>query len=145
MDPVVGRTFKGATKSVAVEADAITISYRALYHGFKGDKRIPLSSITAIQFKEPGGWLAGYIQFSIKGGIEWRGAVNQDENAIQFDSKDAAEFRAVRDYIQSRMAIEKGFNPVPLVADELTKLASLRDRGVLTAEEFAAQKTKLLD
>ncbi len=29
-------------------------------------------------------------------------------------------------------------------ADELTKLAGLRDSGVITDEEFAAQKTKLL-
>jgi hypothetical protein len=29
-------------------------------------------------------------------------------------------------------------------ADELTKLAALRDSGVLTDEEFAAQKSKLL-
>jgi hypothetical protein len=29
-------------------------------------------------------------------------------------------------------------------ADELTKLAALRDNGVLSAEEFAAQKAKLL-
>jgi hypothetical protein len=31
-----------------------------------------------------------------------------------------------------------------LVADELTKLAGLRDAGVLTEDEFAAQKAKLL-
>jgi hypothetical protein len=30
------------------------------------------------------------------------------------------------------------------VADELQKLADLRDRGVLTQEEFEAQKAKLL-
>lgn len=29
-------------------------------------------------------------------------------------------------------------------SDELTKLAALRDQGVLTADEFAAQKAKLL-
>ena len=29
-------------------------------------------------------------------------------------------------------------------ADELAKLASLRDQGVLTEEEFAAQKAELL-
>jgi Short C-terminal domain len=29
-------------------------------------------------------------------------------------------------------------------ADELTKLAALRDQGVLTPEEFAAQKARLL-
>ncbi len=75
MDAIVGRTLKGATKSVAVEADAFTKSYRALYHGFKGDKRIPFSSVTAVQFKEPGSWIAGYIYFSIKGGFEWQGAL----------------------------------------------------------------------
>lgn len=34
--------------------------------------------------------------------------------------------------------------PLASVADELSKLAALRDQGVLTAEEFAAQKAKLL-
>jgi hypothetical protein len=33
---------------------------------------------------------------------------------------------------------------VPGVADELTKLAALRDRGILTDAEFADQKAKLL-
>lgn len=31
-----------------------------------------------------------------------------------------------------------------LIADELTKLAALRDAGVLTPEEFEMQKLKLL-
>ena len=34
--------------------------------------------------------------------------------------------------------------PAPSVAEELTKLGSLRDQGVLSAEEFAAQKARLL-
>jgi hypothetical protein len=33
----------------------------------------------------------------------------------------------------------------PSVADELEKLASLRDRGILTDEEFTAAKTRLLE
>lgn len=32
----------------------------------------------------------------------------------------------------------------PSIADELAKLASLRDQGILTDEEFQAQKSKLL-
>jgi hypothetical protein len=35
-------------------------------------------------------------------------------------------------------------SPPPDVADELTKLADLRDRGVLTDAEFEAQKAKIL-
>lgn len=34
--------------------------------------------------------------------------------------------------------------PITSVAGELTQLASLRDQGVLTEDEFAAQKAKLL-
>jgi Short C-terminal domain len=34
--------------------------------------------------------------------------------------------------------------PAPDIADQLAKFAALRDQGILTAEEFAAQKAKLL-
>jgi hypothetical protein len=37
-----------------------------------------------------------------------------------------------------------GNAPVPSLADELGKLAALREQGILTDEEFAAQKAKLL-
>lgn len=86
-DDLVGKTLKGMTKSVLVEEDALTISFRALYHGFKGDKRIPYGSITSVQYMEPGSFLAGYLQLSIKGAVEWRGPVAQDENAILFDKR----------------------------------------------------------
>ena len=35
-------------------------------------------------------------------------------------------------------------HPAPDLADQLTKLAALRDQGILTDDEFAAQKAKLL-
>ena len=47
--------------------------------------------------------------------------------------------QATRQYIQ-----EAASNSRPSSADELTKLAQLRDSGVITAEEFSAQKAKLL-
>ena len=144
MYAIAGQTIKGQTKSITVEADAVVISYRALYHGFKGDKRIPYSSITAVQFREPGSWLAGYIQFSIKGGFEWAGPVNQDENALQFDTGEAADFRALRDFVQERIAAHNAPASPVSIADELTKLAALRDQGILSDEEFAQQKAKLL-
>lgn len=141
---IVGRTLTGQTKSIHVEDEAVTISYRVLYHGFKGDKHIPYSSMTAVQFMESGSWLAGYIQFSIKGAIEWTGQVNQDENALQFDKGDADDFRALRDFVHGK--IETANKPaVPFsIADELAKLAALRDQGILSDEEFGQQKTALL-
>ncbi len=144
MNSIIGRKLTGQTKSVVVDEDSLTISYRALYHGFRGDKRIPYSSITAVQFMEPGSWLAGYIQFSLKGALEWLGPVNQDENAIQFDGKDADDFRALRDHLQSRIEAGSQGASGGSVADEIAKLARLRDEGILTSDEFAAQKAKLL-
>ena len=53
--------------------------------------------------------------------------------------------------IRERMAVSHHHNQPPAqvappssVADELTKLASLRDAGVLTQEEFDAQKAKII-
>jgi len=146
---ITGQTLKGQTKSIAVDEEGVTISYRVLYHGFKGDKRIPFSSITAVQFMEPGGWLAGHIQFTIHGGREWTGQVNQDENAAQFDRKEADNFRALRDLAQARCgrlasADRDASAGGVSVADELMKLATLREQGILTEDEFAAQQAKLL-
>ena len=143
MSELIGRTLKGQTKSIVIGDDALTIQPKALYHGFVGEKRIPYSSITAVQFKEAGSWLAGFIQFSIKGGFEWQGQVNQDENALQFDKALNVEFLALRDFVQERMASGTGSGGAG-IADELTKLADLRDQGVLTEQEFLDQKAKLL-
>jgi hypothetical protein len=48
--------------------------------------------------------------------------------------------RAQRDYIKEAA----GTQPSESTADELAKLASLRDRGVITDTEFDAQKAALL-
>ncbi len=51
---------------------------------------------------------------------------------------------------QSRSQVHIGHSPQsaagagPDLADQLTKLAALRDSGVLTPEEFATQKARLL-
>lgn len=56
--------------------------------------------------------------------------------------------REVRDYQAMQSAQEEYIRNVAgsggSTADEVAKLAALRDRGVLTDEEFAAQKTAVL-
>lgn len=49
-----------------------------------------------------------------------------------------AQDRATRDYIRSVTGDGKG------TADELSKLAALRDRGVISQDEFEQQKSKIL-
>jgi putative oligomerization/nucleic acid binding protein len=60
-------------------------------------------------------------------------AVDRDEAMARHESAMANAFPQTR-----------GASPRPDVADELTKLAALRDRGILTDAEFEVQKAKLL-
>ena len=58
------------------------------------------------------------------------------EHQVQRAQKQDQE---MRQYIRETTGTSGGSN-----ADELTKLAQLRDQGILTDQEFAAQKAKLL-
>jgi hypothetical protein len=58
-------------------------------------------------------------------------ARSMDELGIETQIRDASD-------------VEQGAAPADSRADELTKFAALRDQGILTEEEFAAQKQKLL-
>lgn len=65
-----------------------------------------------------------------------RGGGMRDRDVKQVQQSDAA----FRSYVQEAAGSGGGGG----TADELTKLASLRDSGVITAAEFDAQKAKLL-
>ena len=77
-----------------------------LLHGMKGDKEIPMKSITSIQFKRNGRITSGYIQFSIKGSSESKGGImsaTNDENTIVFSKKEENEFEKAKDYIMKKI------------------------------------------
>lgn len=57
--------------------------------------------------------------------------------------RDEAQDKASRDALAQWVATAPGA-AAPTPADQLTKLADLRNAGVLTDEEFAAQKAKIL-
>ncbi|MCT7964003.1 DUF4429 domain-containing protein [Laspinema sp. D1] len=72
--------------------------------GLKGSKEIPISRITAIQFKPAGALLNGYIQFSLMGSNEAKRGIfeaGKDENAVIFTSDQQPNFYEVKQYIDS--------------------------------------------
>ena len=80
-----------------------------------------------------------------------REAYNAQYNARMASAEDGsgerADYGAVAASAERLAALLRSASPAttgPDVADELTKLASLRDKGILTDAEFAAQKAKLL-
>lgn len=143
--------FKGHNGQIETFEDRIVISRKGalgfLTQGIKGDKAIPFSSITAVQFKDAG-FLNGYIQFTVKGGIESRsgvGAAGSDENTVMFrQGKQAEEFSRLRALVETKIMSAKANNGPVSAADELEKFAALRDRGIITVEEFQQKKRALL-
>ena len=145
---------QGNGATLELEDGFLTIRRRGvssfLIHGLKGEKRIPLSSVMAVQFKEPG-LTTGYLQLTLAGGKESRGGVAaavKDENTVVFIKKHAAAFREMRTSIEGAIA-GRGAAQVPATSspdlvDQIERLAGLRDRGLLTDAEFHEQKTRLL-
>jgi hypothetical protein len=151
---------KGVNGQVTVDNDFVTIGRKGFVakmtgNATKGEKRIPIGAIAAVQFKKPG-MTNGYIQFTVPGGNESRRGVfdaSSDENTVMFNRGDLSEFEKIRAAVEQQI-ISRAAAPVPTtvvhqapaasLADELAKLAALRDQGVLTDDEFAVQKTRLL-
>lgn len=118
----------------------------------KGNKSLPYKNITGVQFKDPG-MTAGYIQFTVPGGFESKGGVfnaMNDENTVAINGKKQLEdFRKIRDIVEERIHAPFASPPqaasAPSVADELVKLATLKKDGLISDEEYAQLKSKLIN
>lgn len=119
----------------------------------KGDKEIPIKNITAIEFKNANWLTNGRIQFSIHGELGHKGgaisAVN-DENTLLFTNGQKEVFikaKQIIDELMSRTDTDKNKSSVSefSIADELKKFAELKERGIISQEEFDKKKTELLN
>ncbi|MGM0806477.1 MAG: DUF4429 domain-containing protein [Bacillota bacterium] len=124
-----------------------------LTQGIKGDKEILIKQITSIQFKPGGNLTNGFIQFAFSGGKENKGGIMDavhDENTIMFKKKQNPEFEAIKQAIEEKInelnspVIQQAAAALDL-ADQIKKLADLRDSGILTEDEFNAKKKQLLE
>ena len=154
-EPANGTIYaKGHNGRVTFDGQLVTLSRKgfiARTQVGKGEKRIPIKQIVAVQWK-PAGLLMGYIQFTISGGNEVRSQfgrqnfdANRDENSVTFMRYDQAPFETLRSAVESAIGAAPSDNPPahdPL--DQLRKLGELRDAGILSGAEFEQQKAFLL-
>ena len=144
---------KGVSDELEVFENKLTMTPKGLLgfmtKGLQGTKTIPFSSITAIQFKKSG-LVSGYIQFTLQGGKESVGgafAAASDENSFMFAGQNELAEK-IKDYIEEKIQSAKisppteaqGKNP----ADEITKLFELKEKGILSEDEFQKAKQKIL-
>lgn len=156
----MGLSASGYNGQVAIDGEFLVISRKGMmakmYQGLKGDKRIPISSITSVQLREPK-ITDGFIQFGVMGSIDSGGgimAARNDENSVSFYKKDLADFMAIRDFVESKIVerskpqvitVQTQASPAPVSKlDQLKQLGELRAAGVLTDEEFEAEKAKIM-
>ncbi|MDQ0809867.1 hypothetical protein QFZ63_001581 [Streptomyces sp. B3I7] len=142
----------GTGGQLAFDGQYVTITRNGFLaratHG-RGDKKIPVGAISAVQWK-PAGLTNGFLQLSIggadrqaaKGGRTMNAA--KDENSVVFTKKQQPAFEALRAALEQAIANRHAPAPAASVADELAKLAELHQRGVLSDQEFATQKQRLL-
>lgn len=148
-------TMKGVQDNLEVYEDKVTITPKGILgvmnKGFKGTKSIPYTSITAIQFKKSG-FLSGYLQFTLQGGIESRGGVmdaTKDENTFMFAGAQAnTEAEKIKLYVEKQVQQAHSIAPQKQdtysLSSELEKLADLKNKGVLSDEEFQSAKKRLI-
>lgn len=124
----------------------------------KGEKRIPIGSIAALQVKPPGLMVNGFVQLTVPGGNEQRSKLGRqtfnavhDENSVIVTKGQFEKFRPLIEAIESAIA-QHQHSPITnepaetaaSVADELKKLVELRDSGALNEGEFEALKSRLI-
>lgn len=148
---------KGYNGHVSFDGTFVTITRKGLLGRTsigKGEKRIPIGSISAVQWKSPGLMVNGFISFSLAGANEKQSGFGsqtfdavKDENSVIVRKGKEAPFVALRLAIEEAIARRHAPPPTAMsasVADELMKLKELYDAGVLTEEQFESQKDKLL-
>lgn len=124
------------TSQVKVRLEKDQLSWK----GFgKVGSSYPLRSVNGVQYEAPGCLsFVGYFVVLVAGGDNPRVQVPKTHKTVQLIAEINA---AIEAHHQARTASAA---PALSLADELAKLAQLKQQGILSEEEFQAQKQRLL-
>ncbi len=110
-------------------------------------KTFPLDSITSIDVGKR--ILTGYLEVTIAGGggstSAYSGIGDLNENKAIINLNQILIFQKLADKIRKLIKKNKAGSNVSSEADELEKLHSLMEKGIITKEEFESKKKKLLE
>jgi Domain of unknown function (DUF4429)/Short C-terminal domain len=149
---------KGHNGQISFDGRFVTISRKGVFGRMtvgKGDKRVPVRSITAVQWKPAGlsGTTYGFIQFTIAGGIERRNRPGQaakdamtDENSVTFLKHGQAPFETIRVAVENAITgdVLALSGNAPSATERLAELSKLHDAGILTDDEFQAKRAEII-
>lgn len=144
----------GLNGQIVVSGNTVSIRRDGFFafgtFGLRGAKEIQISSITSIQFRKAVPFLVrGYIQFVFMGSQDAKLGEFQaakDENTVLFTPSQQVSFERIKAEIEKRMGtVQKTeIGGRYSDADEIEKLSVLRDKGILTEDEFQTKKRQIL-
>jgi hypothetical protein len=150
MEDVILRA-RGVNSEVELLEGVVRIRRRSVFGFFaqagKFEKDILISEMSSIQFKKAGILADGYIQFTFAhAGSSGTADLRRDENTVIFHGGQQKAFEALRQALEESIASRRrgSGSRASTDLDELEKLASLRDKGVLSEEEFSRKKRQIL-
>ncbi|MBD8082160.1 DUF4429 domain-containing protein [Chryseobacterium caseinilyticum] len=145
---------KGTNGTLLVKENTIELQrsgWNAKLLGLSGNKEILIKNISSIQFKKPGLLTNGFIQFAFSGSNESKGGVldaTKDENSIVFTKAQYQNFEKLRNIINERRNNVSQEFPSSNQSDDvylqIEKLSDLKNKGIVTEDEFNAKKRQLL-
>lgn len=159
--------FKGQNGKIMVFDDHLAISHATVggfigQGGFSGERKFYYPDITSFEYKKPTLFANGYFKVIVPGTHDTSATVGllgssaksmADANTIvlrAFSGKVGEEADKVHQLITAKIADAKKSRNAPAAPavskmDELKKLGELKQAGILTEEEFAKEKERLLN
>jgi hypothetical protein len=153
MGPILMRA-EGINANLLLLDDRVRIQRREetnFPQGFRGNRDILFSQIATINLKRATTMGNGFIQFLLSGRNDTgdHDDAVRDENTVMFKGAHQAEFDRIKAAIEMKIATARTVAARPQARtasyiEELEQLAKLRDKGIITEEEFAAKKRQIL-
>lgn len=155
---------RGFNGQVRFDGQFVTITRQGFVARMRigvGEKRIPLGSISAVQWK-PANWaVRGFIQFTMAGGIEVKSRSGhqtadaaKDENSVIFSHGQMPAFAELRTAIEAALAQRNApaaspsastpAGPAANPAGRLQELARLHEAGLISDQEHNAKRAEIL-
>jgi len=143
---------KGVGGQVGFDGQVVTIDRKGALGRMSGGeaKVFHLGDLSGVQLKKATAMINGFIKFTPSDAGPAGAEPNElprfatpDANSVMFTKKDQPAFEklrlAVLEAIEARVE-----SPQRSVPDQIEQLAALRDRDILSDEEFAKKKAELL-
>lgn len=153
--PQILRLYGRQEKTVVVDGATIKIIKEESFWAARRVKSLLIRNITSVEVKEPSGMWVGFIQFSIAGGpVEDSsytmsgGAFDaaDDENSVLFADQEAYQTSLkIKEYVEAYQDRSPSGSSAVSAADEIVKLKALMDQGIISPEEFATKKRRLIE